>query len=111
MSALATSLILHPALSQSLAVLATTLGRDKVGLVEISPQRLLHVVEFSRDFLVTCPSSANLVLFQVYRLVQYLARLIAWSLLRRGSVEAADRWDGLKNGLTMGRRGQWLSTY
>ncbi|CAD6572398.1 MAG: Peroxisomal membrane protein PMP27, partial [Tremellales sp. Tagirdzhanova-0007] len=69
MSALATDLILHPALSQSLAVLATTLGRDKV-----------------------------------YRLVQYLARLIAWSFLRRGSIEAADRWDGLKNGLTMGRR-------
>ncbi|ORY34047.1 peroxisomal biogenesis factor 11 [Naematelia encephala] len=69
MSNLAANLILHPKLSQTLAVLATTIGRDKI-----------------------------------YRLIQYLARLIAWSYLRRGAVEAADRWDGLKNGLANGRR-------
>jgi len=33
MSALAASIILHPNISQSLAVLATTLGRDKVSFV------------------------------------------------------------------------------
>ncbi|WVQ99336.1 hypothetical protein IAU59_006469 [Kwoniella sp. CBS 9459] len=69
MSNLAAQVILHPKLSQSLAVLATTVGRDKA-----------------------------------YRLIQYLARLLAWSLLRRGDVEAAARWEGLKNGLATGRR-------
>ncbi|WWD02910.1 hypothetical protein V865_000952 [Kwoniella europaea PYCC6329] len=69
MSNLAAQVILHPKLSQTLAVLATTIGRDKA-----------------------------------YRLIQYLSRLIAWSLLRRGNVEAAARWEGLKNGLATGRK-------
>ncbi|WWC89385.1 uncharacterized protein L201_004308 [Kwoniella dendrophila CBS 6074] len=69
MSSLAGALILNPKITQSLAVLATTNGREKV-----------------------------------YRLFQYLARLIAWSLLRRGNVEAAARWEGLKNGLTTARK-------
>ncbi|WVQ82387.1 hypothetical protein IAT38_004515 [Cryptococcus sp. DSM 104549] len=69
MSSLAADLILHPKLSQSLAVLATTVGRDKV-----------------------------------YRLIQYLSRLIAWSLLRRGKVDTAARWEGLKNGIAQGRK-------
>ncbi|WWD17340.1 hypothetical protein CI109_101781 [Kwoniella shandongensis] len=69
MSNIAANLILHPKMSQSLAVLATTIGRDKA-----------------------------------YRLIQYLSRLIAWSLLRRGNVDAAARWEGLKNGFATGRR-------
>ncbi|WRT66301.1 uncharacterized protein IL334_003255 [Kwoniella shivajii] len=69
MSSLAAHAILHPKISQSLAVLATTIGRDKA-----------------------------------YRLIQYLARLIAWSLLRKGNVETAARWEGLKNGLATGRK-------
>ncbi|WVN88281.1 uncharacterized protein L203_103485 [Cryptococcus depauperatus CBS 7841] len=69
MKNLAADIILHPKLSQSLAILATTVGRDKVT-----------------------------------RLIQYLARLIAWSLLRRGNVEEAARWDGLKGGLANGRK-------
>nr|XP_018263134.1 uncharacterized protein I303_04626 [Kwoniella dejecticola CBS 10117]OBR85292.1 hypothetical protein I303_04626 [Kwoniella dejecticola CBS 10117] len=69
MSSLAAQVILHPKFSQGLAVLATTIGRDKA-----------------------------------YRLIQYLSRLIAWSLLRRGDVEAAARWEGLKNGLATARR-------
>lgn len=44
---------------------------------------------------------------QVYRLIQYLARLITWSLLKRGDTDAAARWEGLKNGLAMGRRSEW----
>ncbi|ORX36698.1 peroxisomal biogenesis factor 11 [Kockovaella imperatae] len=69
MSALASSLILHPSLNQSLAVLATTNGRDKV-----------------------------------YRLIQYLSRLIAWSYLRRGSLDHAAKWEGLMKGMAAGRR-------
>ncbi|KAJ9094956.1 hypothetical protein QFC21_005748 [Naganishia friedmannii] len=70
---LAAHLILHPQLTKSLKVLATTVGRDKT-----------------------------------YRLIQYLARLIAWSVLRSGTgVEAKDaaiRWNGLKAGLASGRK-------
>nr|XP_019010901.1 uncharacterized protein I206_04205 [Kwoniella pini CBS 10737]OCF49682.1 hypothetical protein I206_04205 [Kwoniella pini CBS 10737] len=69
MSSIAAQVILHPKLSQSLAVLATTIGRDKA-----------------------------------YRLIQYVSRLLAWFLLRRGDVEAAARWEGLKNGLASARR-------
>ncbi|WVR06994.1 hypothetical protein IAU60_004032 [Kwoniella sp. DSM 27419] len=69
MSSLAAQAILHPKLSQSLAVLATTIGRDKA-----------------------------------YRLIQYIARLLAWSFLKRGNVEAAARWEGLKTGFATGRR-------
>lgn len=42
---------------------------------------------------------------QVYRLVQYLSRLIAWYLVRRGSIDTADRFIGLRNGLMQARRG------
>ncbi|KAL7421791.1 Peroxisomal membrane protein PMP27 [Cryptotrichosporon argae] len=62
-------LVLHPKLSQSIALLATTIGRDKV-----------------------------------YRLIQYLSRFIAWSLIRNGQSDVAARWDGLKNGLGGGRK-------
>ncbi|KAJ9098980.1 hypothetical protein QFC20_005798 [Naganishia adeliensis] len=45
---------------------------------------------------------------KTYRLIQYLARLIAWSILRSGTgVEAKDaaiRWNGLKAGLASGRK-------
>ncbi|GHJ83635.1 hypothetical protein NliqN6_0037 [Naganishia liquefaciens] len=71
-SMLAAQLILHPQLTKSLKLLATTVGRDKT-----------------------------------YRLIQYLARLVAWSLLRSGGVEAKDaaaRWNGLKAGLASGRK-------
>ncbi|WVQ72567.1 hypothetical protein IAR50_002125 [Cryptococcus sp. DSM 104548] len=69
MSNIAAEIVLHPKVNQTLAVLATTVGRDKVS-----------------------------------RLFQYLARLIAWSLLRRGNVEEAARWNGLKGGLANGRK-------
>lgn len=65
-------ILLHPHLTQSLKVLATTVGRDKV-----------------------------------YRLVQYLARLISWSVLKAGGEkEIAMRWDGLKGGLANGRKSE-----
>ncbi|ODO08843.1 hypothetical protein L198_00576 [Cryptococcus wingfieldii CBS 7118] len=69
MSNIAAEIILHPKVNQTLAVLATTVGRDKVT-----------------------------------RLLQYIARLLAWSLLHRGNVEEAARWNGLKGGLANGRK-------
>ncbi|ODO08094.1 hypothetical protein I350_03677 [Cryptococcus amylolentus CBS 6273] len=69
MSNIAAEIILHPKVNQTLAVLATTVGRDKVT-----------------------------------RLLQYLARLLAWSLLQRGNVGEAARWNGLKGGLANGRK-------
>jgi hypothetical protein len=43
---------------------------------------------------------------KTYRLIQYLARLIAWSLARQGDKDAALRWDGLKGGLASGRKSE-----
>lgn len=69
MSDIAAQLILHPNVSQGLALVATTIGRDKV-----------------------------------FRLIQYLARLVAWSLIRRGHIESGARLDGLKTGLANVRK-------
>ena len=73
-------------INQAYAVLATTNGRDKVGSSLTPPP--LHTDN------------------QVYRLVQYLSRLISWYLVRKGSIDTADRVIGLKNGLMQARRGQ-----
>ncbi|KAK4687863.1 hypothetical protein P7C73_g2258, partial [Tremellales sp. Uapishka_1] len=86
MSTVAASVILHPKVGQVLALLATTVGRDKVGTLA-----------------ATYRGGAKHEA-QTYRLIQYLARLISWSLLRRGSIDAAARWDGLKLGLAGGRK-------
>ncbi|BEJ16585.1 hypothetical protein CspHIS471_0511900 [Cutaneotrichosporon sp. HIS471] len=63
------ALILNPKVTQSLALLATTLGRDKL-----------------------------------YRLIQYVSRVIAWSLARNGHVDLASRFDGLKGALGQARK-------
>jgi peroxin-11B len=73
-------------INQAYAVLATTNGRDKV-----SP-------------FLALPAQHPLT-SQVYRLVQYLSRLISWYLVRKGSIDTADRFIGLKNGLMQARRG------
>ncbi|EIW70692.1 hypothetical protein TREMEDRAFT_68170 [Tremella mesenterica DSM 1558] len=41
---------------------------------------------------------------KVFRLIQYLSRLIAWSLTRRGYADTADRFEGLKLGMTRARK-------
>jgi peroxin-11B len=63
------ALILNPKVTQSMALLATTLGRDKV-----------------------------------YRLIQYVSRVIAWSAARNGHIDLASRFDALKGALGQARK-------
>ncbi|KAI9639839.1 peroxisomal biogenesis factor 11 [Dioszegia hungarica] len=43
---------------------------------------------------------------KVFRLIQYTARLLAWSMMRRGDIDGAARFDGLKTGLANVRKGK-----
>ncbi|KAL1405449.1 Peroxisomal membrane protein PMP27 [Vanrija albida] len=69
MATIISQVVLHPKVSQALAVLATTIGRDKL-----------------------------------YRLIQYVSRILAWSFARSGAPDLAARFDGLKGALGMGRK-------
>jgi hypothetical protein len=88
MSSLAASVILHPKLSQGLALLATTIGRDKVSSGMSNSQQ---------------PDRSGC---QCGRFHELTTRT-GLSLLKRGDTDAAARWEGLKNGLAMGRRSEW----
>ena len=85
MSSLASQLVLHPYVSQSLKYGATNLGRDKVCL--IIP-------------LLRC----SLFALQLYRTVQFLSRFLAWYFFSRGNKAEAIRWNALKNHLALGRK-------
>ncbi|TXT07165.1 hypothetical protein VHUM_03335 [Vanrija humicola] len=69
MTTILAQVVLHPKVSQALAVLATTIGRDKL-----------------------------------YRLIQYVSRILAWAFARSGATDLASRFDGLKSALGMGRK-------
>jgi len=106
--ALVAHLILHPKISQSLKVLATTVGRDKVCQSLHLAKRTFNFVSGKRKKLILVILRASLP--QVYRLVQYVSRLIAWYILRSGGLmakETAMRWDGLKSGLASGRKSEF----
>jgi peroxin-11B len=104
--ALVAHLILHPKISQSLKVLATTVGRDKVRPHPLLPEGPVGLhMSLEADL-----GRLHASLLQVYRLVQYVSRLIAWYILRSGgpmAKETAMRWDGLKAGLASGRKSKF----
>jgi len=79
-------LIMHPVVSKSLKIWATTLGRDKV---------------LQRCWSLWHAYSSHL---QTYRAIQYFARFYAYILLTRGHKEQAQRWAALKNHLGLGRK-------
>lgn len=118
MSLSAAELILHPNVSQGLALVATTIGRDKVcpiSCARLHPARLISArlaTPFSQARSGWRSTELSRLTFQVFRLIQYLSRLVAWSLIRRGRIEGGARFNGLKVGLTNVRKGQYpISTF
>jgi peroxin-11B len=82
-------LVMHPVVSKSLKIWATTLGRDKV--------RQTSVAGVLSQVFIVAPQ-------QMYRAIQYFARFYAYFLLTRGHKEQAQRWAALKNHLGLGRK-------
>lgn len=85
MASVASQLVFHPAVSQSLKFGATTVGRDKVS---ISPH----------------PNCFVLCHIQVYRAIQFFARFFAWYLQNNDNKLEAARWTYLKAHLGTARK-------
>ncbi|KAG1716540.1 hypothetical protein ID866_592 [Astraeus odoratus] len=87
MSIVASQVILHPYVSQSLKYGGTNLGRDKA---RVSYPHILRLT-------IDNPP-------QLYRTVQYFSRFLAWYLQSRGKKIEAARLTALKNHLALGRK-------
>lgn len=89
MATVASQVILHPAVSHSLKILSTTVGRDKVRVGHLGIYSTAH-----------CSKRH----FKVYRAVQNFARFYAWLLLSSGNKADATKWNALKSHLALGRK-------
>ena len=86
MATVASQVILHPVVSQSLKILSTTIGRDKVRVRNVRISSVAH---------------ASL---KVYRAIQNFARFYAWLLLSSDNKADAAKWNSLKSHLALGRK-------